>query len=152
MSQAAGYYQPSTVTKSSVHKRTRVCLACGEDFDVNPCHADEHRFCSPRCRAKGYRQRTLDLEPLAAMLPPVQDQRVPRAERRRLGGMSRRIIDLLRARGPVTNREWADLLPPGAAWRTRVSDARKWLERTSGETIRCRVQPGGLALYWIEAL
>lgn len=144
-----GVPAPPSGGSGSLRTRSGRCLECGREFRPS---RKWHLHCSDACRAKGWkeRQRALDFAP--APLPPVVDQRVPRAERRRLGGMSRRIIDLLRERGVVTNREWADLLPPGAAWRTRVSDARKWLERTSGETIRCRVQPGGLALYWIEAL
>lgn len=44
---------------STEFKRTRACLVCGTTFEVNPCHADEHRFCCDRhraahhCRAKG---------------------------------------------------------------------------------------------------
>ena len=41
---------------SSVLKRTRGCLVCGRAFTLNPCHAKEHRYCSPRCRAQHYRQ------------------------------------------------------------------------------------------------
>lgn len=43
----------------SVHKRTRACLVCGSTFTLNPCHAKEHVYCSPRCRASHYRQATL---------------------------------------------------------------------------------------------
>jgi hypothetical protein len=43
----------------SVLKRTGACLACGQDFAVNPHHARAHRFCSPRCRASHHRQLAL---------------------------------------------------------------------------------------------
>lgn len=42
---------------SSVLKRTtRACLACGSDFEINPCHKKEHLYCCARCRAWHYRQ------------------------------------------------------------------------------------------------
>jgi hypothetical protein len=81
-------------------------------------------------------------------VPPVIDQRVPVEERKRLSGMSLRILDRLRE-GPATNRDLAQLFPDGAAWRTRVSDLRKWLEK-QGETITSETRAGGLCLYRIE--
>lgn len=33
-------------------RRTRGCLECGREFEVNPCHAQSHRFCAPSCRAR----------------------------------------------------------------------------------------------------
>jgi hypothetical protein len=81
-------------------------------------------------------------------LPPVIDQRVPVTERKRLSGMSLQILERLRD-GGATNRELARMFPEGAAWRTRVSDVRKWLEK-GGETITSEVFPGGLAYYRIE--
>ena len=82
-------------------------------------------------------------------VPPVVDQRVPREEHRRLGAMSQKILEVLRTEGRVSNRDFACLFGPGAAWRTRVSDVRLWLEQR-GETVRCKTLPGGLAWYWIE--
>lgn len=42
---------------SSVHKRTRACVACGRDFLVNPNHAKTHKCCSPACRARHHRRQ-----------------------------------------------------------------------------------------------
>lgn len=135
------------------HCRGRLCSRPG-------CHrrvqGRQERWCSECCRWKAWdglnpRQRSLPLEPEAKPLPLVRDGRVPKRERRRLGGMSARIVELLRERRTVTNREFAAAFPDGAAWRTRLSDARLWLQER-GETIRTHVQPGGLATYWLEAL
>jgi len=41
----------------SVRKRARTCLECGRDFEVNPRHAESHRFHSAACRSR-YRRRT----------------------------------------------------------------------------------------------
>lgn len=128
--------------------RSGVCAECGARFAPYPRRRESQRFCCASCREKAWKARQRHLFE-AEPLPPVQDQRVPVAERRRLGGMSARIVELLRQRGVVTNREFAEEFPPGAAWRTRVSDARRWLERR-GETIRSYTQPGGLAMYWLE--
>src|SRR5262249_4337795 len=35
----------------SVRKRARACLECGRDFEVNPRHAESHRFHSAACRS-----------------------------------------------------------------------------------------------------
>jgi hypothetical protein len=40
----------------SVRKRARACLECGTDFEVNPRHAESHRFHSAACRSS-YRRR-----------------------------------------------------------------------------------------------
>ena len=40
----------------SVHKRARACLEGGRDFEVNPRHAESHRFHSAACRRR-YRRR-----------------------------------------------------------------------------------------------
>jgi hypothetical protein len=40
----------------SVRKRARACLECGTDFEVNPRHAESHRFHSAACRSR-YRRR-----------------------------------------------------------------------------------------------
>ncbi len=42
--------------KASVHKRTRACLECGRDFEVNPCHVKTHKYCRPACRARRHRR------------------------------------------------------------------------------------------------
>lgn len=97
------------------------------------------------------RQKSLPLDPAPAILPPVQDQRVPTRERRRLGGMSLAVLERLRE-GQVSNRELAEMFPAGAAWRSRLSDCRLWLESHTRETIRCEVRPGGLSLYTIEGV
>lgn len=121
-----------------------------------PLRGKQERFCSDRCRYAAWdkahprveaRQASLDFTPPSAPLPPVQDQRVPTREPR-LCRMSRTVLEMLRG-GPVTNRTFAESFPPGAAWRTRISDARLWLEQ-HGETIRSRVEPGGLCTYWLE--
>ena len=82
--------------------------------------------------------------------PPVIDQRVPSSERRRLSGHSALILERLRL-GPVSNRELALLLPPGAAWRTRLSDCRQFLQ-SQGETISRHDCGGGLVWYFLEVL
>ena len=41
---------------ASVHKRTRACAECGQEFRVNPCHAETHRCCRPACRARRHRR------------------------------------------------------------------------------------------------
>lgn len=135
---------PSSAAKLPLQRR--ICGACGR-----PLVGKQVEWCSDHCRWEAWdkanpRQRAL---PGLRPEPPVQDQRVPVGERRRLGGMSARIVELLRQRGVITNREFAEEFPPGAAWRTRVSDARLWLEQR-GETIRSHTQPGGLAMYWLE--
>ena len=42
----------------SVRKRARACLECGRDFEVNPRHAESHRFHAAACRSR-YRRRCL---------------------------------------------------------------------------------------------
>ena len=114
-------------------------------------------WCSRRCKDRAYnranpvaRQHSLPLEPALSPLLPVQDQRVPRVERQRLSLQSQHILEALR-RGPVMNRELAEMFPPGTAWRSRVSDVRQWLERR-GETVRSKTSAGGLCMYWLENL
>lgn len=94
-------------------------------------------------------QMALHLEPPSRPLPPVVDARVPRSEKRRLAGMSAEILARLQ-RGPVSNRELAEMFAPGAAWRTRVSDCRKWLESHRGQTVTHEDCGDGLYLYRIE--
>ena len=87
----------------------------------------------------------------AALLPPVVDQRVPRRRHHKLGEQAQAIIDALRVHA-MTNRAIAAMFPDGTAWRTRVSDARRHLERTTGETITCRPLGDGLFIYEIAGL
>jgi hypothetical protein len=37
-------------------KRSRACLGCRRDFQVNPRHAEEHKFCSAACRSRSRRR------------------------------------------------------------------------------------------------
>lgn len=98
-------------------------------------------------------QRALPLEHPTVPVVPVHDQRVQKSEHRRLNGMSLEILELLRRAGRVSNRELSVMFPPGAAWRTRVSDVRIWLQHQPvPETIQCKTLPGGLAWYWIERI
>lgn len=98
-------------------------------------------------------QRALPLEPPPVPVVPVQDQRVQKSEHMRLSGMSLKILELLRREGRLSNRDLACIFGPGAAWRTRVSDVRLWLQHQPvPETIRCEVKPGGLAFYSIERI
>jgi len=64
--------------------------------------------------------------------------------------MSRLIWAQLEA-GPASNRELALLLPPGAAWRTRLSDLRIYLRGQGGpeEPIPHHDAGGGLVYYWL---
>ncbi|MGE5747311.1 MAG: hypothetical protein ACM33U_08620 [Solirubrobacterales bacterium] len=96
----------------------------------------------------GPRQAALDLTPAPAPLPPVQDQRVPKREMRRLSEASMRIEVALRLEGPISNRGLALMFPPGSAWRTRLSDVRLWLQK-QGETVASYDCGGGLWWYWI---
>jgi hypothetical protein len=47
---------PSSVTPGEI-KRNATCRECGRDFQINPCHAKTHRFCSVRCRMRNYRRK-----------------------------------------------------------------------------------------------
>ena len=132
--------------------RSGRCYGCGRPFTPYDRRACVQRFCSASCRTRAWkaRQAALDFTPPPAPVPPVQDQRVPREERLRLGRMSRAILDRLRM-GGATNRELAAMFEPAAAWRSRLSDVRKYLQH-QGETVRRRDYPGGLVHYWIEVL
>ena len=89
-------------------------------------------------------QRAFDWTPP----PPVIDQRVPESDKTRLKGHNAAVLLMLR-RGPATNAELAQMLGPGSAWRTRVSDVRLWLERHTGETVEATKVEGGLWSYRI---
>ncbi len=131
----------------------RLCR-CGDRIDEGK-RADA-RFCSDACRfdawdTKNPRQKALDFTPPPAPVPPVVDQRVPKQERRRLRRMSRLILARLE-QGPASNRELAQMFPPGAAWRTRLSDVRFHLR---GGNRDCEPIPhhdcgGGLVWYWLR--
>jgi hypothetical protein len=84
------------------------------------------------------------------LTPPVIDQRVPESDKTRLKGHNQTVLVRLR-QGPATNSELAELLGPGSAWRTRVSDVRLWLERHTGETVEATKVEGGLWSYRIIA-
>lgn len=94
-------------------------------------------------------QQALDFTPPPQPIIPVQDQRVPKLEVKRLGRMSQAILDRLR-QGPATNAELAQLFPAGAAWRSRLSDCRLWLQK-HGETIQTENLGGGLYRYWLAS-
>jgi hypothetical protein len=135
--------------QASVHKRTRACLECGRDFPVNACHPEEHRFCSPVCRARGYRQRALPLDPPVAPVPSVQDQRVPRSEQKRLRRMSRLILERVQ-RGPAMASELHAMFPGARSVRTRISEAGRHV----GAAWQSAPVKGivGEWVYWIEGL
>ena len=89
----------------------------------------------------------VDSEPM----PPVRDQRVGVADRPRLRGLNRRVLELLED-GPKTNVELAEALGHASSWRTRVSDVRLWLEKYTGETIVAEKRERGVWVYRIEPL
>jgi hypothetical protein len=95
------------------------------------------------------RQRSLPLDPAPEPVPPVVDQRVPLEDALVLAGHNALVLARLRE-GPAAGADLERLLGPGSAWRTRVSDVRRWLRRR-GETVTAtRVAPR-LWLYQIEA-
>lgn len=113
-------------------------------------------YCSPKCRDRAYNQRrpvvrlpALDFDPPVQPAPPVVDQRVPRRQVKRLRGHNARILARLE-QGSATNVELAALLGPAAAWRTRVSDVRLWLESHEGVTVKCSPVEGQLGLWRYE--
>jgi hypothetical protein len=79
---------------------------------------------------------------------PVQDPAVEDADLPRLRGHNLIVLHRLR-HGSATNVELADLLGPASAWRTRVSDVRRWLESTGDLTVRAERVEGGLWRYSI---
>lgn len=50
-----GFVRVPSDAPQSVRTLQRACLACGQDYATNPRHAEEHRYCSARCRAQHYR-------------------------------------------------------------------------------------------------
>ena len=133
------------------------CQWCGKDFP-EWLRTPGRRYCSGKCADAAYnrahpvvRQRALPLTPPPAPVPPVRDKRVSVADRPRLAGHNLRVLDRLKE-GPATNVELALLLGPAAAWRTRVSDVRFWVERYDGLTVVADQQRGGIWLYSLEAI
>lgn len=92
-----------TITLPSVRTLDAACLECGSTFRRNPCHANEHRFCRPSCRAKWHRehktarQTRLDFTPAASELAHALRGRETKAQR---------IVARLRL-GPATTWELA---------------------------------------------
>ena len=131
------------------------CEACGRP--VESARGDR-RHCSPKCYHALYnrahpvaRQAALPLTPPAAPVPPVRDQRVRVADRKRLVGHNLAILERLR-QGPATNAQLAALLGPASAWRTRVSDVRRWLERHERLTVVALPERGGIWTYSLERI
>jgi len=129
------------------------CAVCGKLITRN-----SDFWCSRRCKDTAYnrahpvaRQRALPLSPPPAPVPPVRDQRVSVADRKRLVGHNLAILERL-YEGPATNAELAALLGPASAWRTRVSDVRLWVERHEGWTVVASQVGGGLWSYSLESI
>jgi hypothetical protein len=118
--------------------------------------ARKGRFCSRHCKDRAYnaahpvaRQRPLPLDPEPQPVPPVVDERLDLTEEGKLRGDNALVLRRLRL-GPAYGRDLERLLGPGSAWRTRVSDVRRWLRR-EGETIRAHREASRLWRYQIEA-
>ena len=142
----------ATLASQTVPNRSARCANCGTTYEPYWRRVAAQRFCSERCRLAAFkaRQAAIDFAPPAEPLPPVVDQRVSIADRERLTGHNARVLELLRE-GPAPNTWLAAQFPPATAWRSRVSDCRKWLQ-ARGETITREDCGGGLVWYWIEAL
>jgi hypothetical protein len=127
-------------------------VGCGAAVFPRPRRrGSDQVYCSDRCRklaweAANPRQRALDFAPQP--IPPVVDQRVPRRDVARLAGHNATVLDRLRA-GSASGADLERLLGPGSAWRTRVSDVRRWLRR-QGETVACRRDEAGVYVYSLE--
>jgi hypothetical protein len=80
----------------------------------------------------------------------VIDQRVPAEDVAVLGRHNAIVLARLR-QGPATGAQLEQLLGPGSAWRTRVSNVRVWLQH-HGETVTARRAAPRLWLYRIESL
>ena len=146
---------PIRVTRHRKAEAQLVTCPCGNEF--RPRRSDRI-YCSQHCkdalcnRAHPVaRQRALPLTPPPAPVPPVRDGRALVADRERLVGHNLRVLDRLKE-GPATNVELAELLGPAAAWRTRVSDCRLWLEAHEGLTIKAEQVKGGRWNYRLEAI
>ena len=147
-------YLPEAAAIQTVPNRSRRCEACGTSYAPYVRRRDAQRFCSDECRVWAYkhpgesRQRLLDFTPEPQPVPPVVDQRVSRRDVARLRGHNLRIYNRLKT-GPATNVELAALLGPAAAWRTRVSDVRRYMEKHEGLTITARELERGVWEYAI---
>ena len=93
-------------------------------------------------------QQALDFTPPPRPVPPVIDRRVPAEDDGKLAGDNLIVLEALR-RCAHTGAELEELLGPGSAWRTRVSNVRRWLERR-GETVLARRVGPRLWVYSIE--
>jgi hypothetical protein len=128
--------------------------ACGCGLEIRPSRRGgrfEREYASDACRARVRNRRTqlaLTFLPAALPIPPVVDQRVPRRDVARLAGHNATVLDRLRA-GSASGADLERLLGPGSAWRTRVSDVRRWLRR-HGETVACRRDEAGVYTYSLE--
>jgi len=148
--------RPSEQASDSVAGRAAPLLRHSCEWCRVPLAGKQAKWCSDACRFRAWdrehpRQRALPLTPPPAPVPPVRDQRPSVADRERLVSHNLRILDRLRC-GPATNVELAELLGPAAAWRTRVSDCRLWLEAHEGLTVRAEQVKGGLWNYRLEAI
>jgi hypothetical protein len=155
------YFTPCDVGADNLAREPRRCLRPSCDQAVQPQRTRRgHRkvYCSARCcslhwdethpRVKQPVQAALDFAPQP--IPPVVDQRVPRRDVARLAGHNATVLDRLRA-GSASGADLERLLGPGSAWRTRVSDVRRWLRR-QGETVACRRDESGVYTYTLEAM
>lgn len=134
----------------TVPNRLRPCQWCGKPYRPYFRRERAQRFCSNSCRCTAHHavQRALDFDPWP--LPQVVDQRVPEDERDALKGHNALVLDRLRA-GGATGADLERLLGPGSAWRTRVSDVRRWLRRR-GETVAVKRLRPRVYLYRLETL
>ena len=140
MNQAPGHSPATSVSKSSVLKRTRACLECGSSFLVNPCHAEEHGFCRPACRARWHRrhprQKALDFAPPLAPVPKFDGETVLPEDRGRLARQLEAVKALMCDGRWRTLAEIArECRAPEASVSARLRDLRKrkfgefWVER-----------------------
>ncbi len=154
------YFSP--VASETVAAESQACRRPSCERSVLP--QKRHRglakvYCSDECRRAHWEaqhprqgvQRPLDFTPPPAPEPDAWDKRVSPADQKRLRRMSRLILARLE-QGPASNRELAQMFPPGAAWRTRLSDVRFHLR---GGNRDCEPIPhhdcgGGLVWYWLR--
>jgi hypothetical protein len=142
------------VTRQPDDEECLVRCICGKWFEI---HRANQRYCSATCKDRAYnaahpvtRQRSLPLAPAPAPLPPVQDQRLNKAEEGKLRGDNALVLRRLRL-GPATTAELAQAAPRSLAIHSRVADVRGYL-RGLGETVRRRRVGDRLHLYWLESL
>ncbi len=145
-------HHPSNST-ASVRTLDNACLECGSAYRLNPCHMDNHAFCSARCRARWHRehpgQRRLDFDPAAVPLPKLNST----APRERKASLQRKAIAILERlrRGSVDNLELPRI--GGARYGARLGEIREHLRWRHGkpdswEPIECvENKATGYALY-----